>query len=543
VQAAFLVGCATLLFVPFVIFVVNQGSYLQTGHEALAYRYFFLYRLASGEQGVLWTPQGWATAILQRVIFSVQGLLVSPEAALRESMELFGAMTTVVQSALGLALLRVAFWDRSLHWIQKTSVPMALLVPVYCTRTAGSYYWMLPDYYQLNVVLLAGVVYLSFKSERLVDGKSWIAGALLLGAFLGVVVANKVSLAIPCMLPLIPAVLGSGSSRRAAQVVLISAASAIGSFIATWLLMYAPHWSIMIRGVEPWFQYLQGVRDDVQWSADFVQQSLRPYNYDIMGLLYVATWLVVVVLLWSFLGWRSKWLQMSVAFVMLGALTLLPLTVRLSGTTLYEIFLTLTAVTAAQVGLLSHRDEAGRAGRRTFALVVLAFFVACGIQSIRTSPWRAYVDTVKQSRNRAELVWSLHRIMLASRQPIIFITPNNDYRFFTVEEAFLRGFANFPTWAISSGQEGVDRIYKGRLSFRELGGHNKPWAPYPSDAILVWADFIHPGYRLLPEQFPTLAEAISRPGVACRQVPDPYDQYRRLTMCTPATAREASVAG
>lgn len=210
-EAAAFVVCGTLLFAPFIVFVINGGSYLQSGHESLAYRYFFPYRLTMGEEGVLWVPQGWATVILQRVIFAVQGYFVSPEVELRQSMELFGALTTAVQSALGLAVLGVAFWDRSLPWIQKAAVAMALLIPVYCTMTAGPYYWMLPDYYQLNVVLAAGLAYLFFKSERLVDGKSWITGAALLGAFLGVVVANKISLAIPCMVPLIPVVLSRAS--------------------------------------------------------------------------------------------------------------------------------------------------------------------------------------------------------------------------------------------------------------------------------------------------------------------------------------------
>jgi hypothetical protein len=536
--AAFLV-CGTLLFVPLIIFLMNEGSYLQTAHESLAYRYFFPYRLASGEQAALWTPQGWTTAILQRVIFLIEGFFVSPESALRESMELFGALTTAVQAVLGLALLGVAFWDRALDWIQKASVAMALLIPVYCTANVGWQYWMLPDYYQLNVVLLAGLAYASFKSDCLVDGKSWITRAILLGTFLGVVVANKVSLAIACMVPLIPVVIGRGSWRRTALVLVISGASAIGAVLATWLLMYAPRWSTISRGLELWFQYAQAPGGDVHWSTDFVQQSLRPYNYDVMALLYVAVWLGVAVLLWSSLGWRSRWLGVSAALILLAAVAPLPVLVRLSGTTLYEIFLTLTTVTAVQLGLLGHLDKVGRAGRRVLALAVLAFFVACGIQPIRTfANWRPWIEHVKQSRNRAELVWSLQRAMQAPQRPIIFITPNNDYRFATVEEALLRGFSDFPTWSISTGQQGIDRIYRTGLTFRELGSAlNHPSAPYPSDAMLVWVDVIRPDYKLLPDQFPTLADAISRPGVSCQQTPDPYDPYHRLTICTPAPAR------
>jgi hypothetical protein len=51
--------------------------------------------------------------------------------------------------------------------------------------------------------------------------------------------------------------------------------------------------------------------------------------------------------------------------------------------------------------------------------------------------------------------------------------------------------------------------------------------------VLAWVDVVHPAYQLLPMQFPALAQAIARPGVSCRETLDPYDRYRRLTVCMP----------
>lgn len=299
----------------------------------------------------------------------------------------------------------------------------------------------------------------------------------------------------------------------------------------------------MTGGLELWFLYVQAPVGDVQWSTDFVQQSLRPYNYDVMAVLYIAASVGVLVLLWTCLGWRSRWFRMSAALVLLGCVTPLPTAVRLSGTTLFEIFLALTTVTAAQVGLLGHYSEAGPAGQRVFRLAAVAFFAACSIQPIRTGPWAPYLAKVAQSRIRADFVWRLHQIMRARGLPIIFITPDNDYRFFTVEEALLRGFSDFPTWSISTGQQGINRMYKAGLSFRESGNaFSHPASPYPTDAVLVWVDVVHPDYKVLPDQFPALSDAVSRAGVACQQAPDPYDRYRRLTICTPAPERKTADA-
>jgi hypothetical protein len=541
-QTAALVACATLLFVPFVIFVVNQGSYLQTGHEALAYRYFFQYRLAGGEAGVLWSPQGWATAALQRMIFTLQALFIAPEAQLRQSIELFGALTTAGQSGLGVLLLAVAFRDRSLHVIEKAAIALALLIPLLCTPL-GNYYWMLPDYYQLNMVLLAALVYCFSKAEGLATAQRWLTGAGLLGVYFGVVVANKVSLALPCLIPLIPIVFGTRPWKRVVGVLFACFGGALVGVILTVLVLYVPRWSLVGAAIGPWLAYVRAPGGDVALSAAFVETYLIPNNFHVLGLLCVATSLAVLALLWAFLGWRSIPLRQSVALTVLALAAPLPLVALSSGTTVFEIFLTLSAITMAQIALLASLRKGARTGWALGRAVAAAFVVFCGVVTIQVSPWLRMADTATRSGRRVEITWSLHRALRESLRPIVFITPNNDYRFFTVEEALLRGFSDFPTWSISTGQQGIDRIYQSRLSFRESGSSsNHPSAQYPSDAVLVWVDLIHPDYKRLPEQFPSLADAISRPGVSCRETPDPYDRYRRLTICTPAPARETFVA-
>jgi hypothetical protein len=528
------VVCGALLMAPLAIFVVGGGSYLQTAHESLAYRYFFAYRMASAEDGLFWIPQGWVTAVLQRLVFGAEGIFVSPQGSLRLSMELFGILTTAVQTVLAVVLMGAVIRDRRLHWMEKAAVAMALLVPLYCTATAGPYYWLLPDYYHLNIVLLAAIVFLSFKSQRLAATSSWISGAIVLGAFAGVVIANKVSLAIPCLIPLIPVLLGSISWRRTIGFLLVCGVSAIIAFVASWVLVYAPRWTIMQGGVESWLQYVRAPGSDVQWSADLVRQSLAPYNYDAMALLYVALWLAVLVILGTSLGWRAESVRVSAALALLGIMTPLPLVVRLSGTTLFEVFLTLTAVTAVQLGLLRHSVDASPAIRRVATGTVVALLVVCCLQPVRTKPWRWVMERAKQSGDRAQLVWGLHDAMRASRRPVVFVTPDNDYRFFTVEEALLRGFSDFPSWLVSTGQSGIDRLYGAPLQFRVSGSPlEHPSRPYPTDAVLAWVDVVHPDYQLLPMQYPALAEATARPGVNCREALDPYDRYRRITVCTP----------
>jgi hypothetical protein len=109
------------------------------------------------------------------------------------------------------------------------------------------------------------------------------------------------------------------------------------------------------------------------------------------------------------------------------------------------------------------------------------------------------------------------------------VIPDNHWGVGSVEEAMLKGFADFPTWNITTGRAAMRRFMPD-LTFRHEYSGTSPAAAYPADAVIMWSDVA--GAPALTDRFPSLGEAVTRNGMTCRQRSIP-PAPRVMTACFP----------
>jgi hypothetical protein len=79
------------------------------------------------------------------------------------------------------------------------------------------------------------------------------------------------------------------------------------------------------------------------------------------------------------------------------------------------------------------------------------------------------------------------------------------------------GFSDFPTWAVSTGQSGIDKFYPAGLQFGVLGSAPAhPNVPYPDRIAIMSHDVAHPDWTPLVDQYFLLKQTVSRPGLRRR---------------------------
>ena len=87
-------------FFPILVFAVKGANFFISFNESLAYRYFYVYRMLSGEiNPYLMMPQGFVTTTIHKLIFLIEKKIVF-ENNLKLSLQLFGYLSFIVNGLI-----------------------------------------------------------------------------------------------------------------------------------------------------------------------------------------------------------------------------------------------------------------------------------------------------------------------------------------------------------------------------------------------------------------------------------------------------------
>lgn len=506
----FFLCCAALALFPLIACLLFHADFVQIANESLAYRYFAVARFWHGKHGAVWLPQGFLISDFQHLIFwSLDRVAGLPVSDLRPRLNLFAVWTLAVNSLGLVVLFFFAARDALLRWSDKLLLAVVASVPVYGTVSVGFGYATSPDYLMTNVVLATLSVYLFQHVWRTEGGERRLAAAAATGLFAGVAISNKISMAIVGLFPLgavlLAPQLSLGHFLWRVWIGLLGVAVGLvsvvwGFFLYDWATLRAalPKWweFILAPGEQPFF-----------WGR--LLRVLRAYNFDLVTAYVVASIIcsVTVTVVIDRRNWRKLWL---LAATVLGAgLCAFTVVKRPAETTVFDAGVLLLALSAIAVTVCLEE----RALWRYAVCSTLLWGVVCA----STFPWRDSLRSIEMSRQLGDAAWRRHSEIRewAAGRPIVFVLADNSYTASTVEELFLKGASEFPTWRIAKEARWILQSYAPGLSFRSDYELPRPDAGYPGNALLVWHDLA--GTPTISQRYRGMAEALGRDGVICRR--------------------------
>ena len=290
---------ASVLFaLPFLASLYFGADPLTVANESVAYRFLYSERLLGGEGSTVWVAAGFLTTAVQNVLLAVIDTFSGIAADdLRGRVHLFANATGALHSLLAAGIFFLAAQNRRLLWIDRLLLALVGLGPLYLTRTSGFYYYSLPDYYLTNVVLTLTAVFLFQNEWRREEEGNPLLRYTLLGCFVGLMVANKITMAPFAAVVLAPALLAD-SARDRAHVVrnLVAAGSAAAAYIFVLLAFYVFNVTAVFSMFKSWFRFSLNPGGEFDfWSADFVAHFTQ-YSFSYIFSFWVLTLLIVIVL-------------------------------------------------------------------------------------------------------------------------------------------------------------------------------------------------------------------------------------------------------
>ena len=509
---AYTVVCAALFAFPLLLSLHYQANFFSLSNESLAYRFFASERILNGEGGNVWLPQGHLTSSLQHVIlWGIDRFAGFGVDDLQSRIQLFSIATLGINVLLMSLIFGLAAWSHSLRWTDRLLLAFAALAPIYVNKH-GIYFYLRPDYLNLDIVLMATAVFL-FQREwrRPQANRIWLRVAYI-GVFCGLIAGTKISMAIIGIVLFAPALLSEPFNAKSFSLRLILGGTcALLSFLLVLMAFYLFDFHSVLEMFTAWGKFaLNPGGENNFWSFRF-NYFLREYFYGYI----ILFWIVVTVLFLvgiSFLRKERTILKEIVLFIVnvlvVGACVYF-LVKRPAGTTFFEVSVILVALSAIVLSALPAYGW--------FRAVIPIALLAWVVHATVTFPYEQTVSCLKESSKSARYLWGLHNeiLRLAGGRQIIVIFPNNKYHHEGVQEFLLKGAADFPTWNISSkGQWIIDKYAPG-MTFRHEGGGTPPNDPIPGDVVVLWFD--RPDLQPLTERYPELRKAVGRDGTLCQE--------------------------
>jgi len=482
---------------------------LTIANESVGYRYLFSERLLNGEGSSVWVLAGFLTTAIQTTWLGFLNLFSQANASeLHWRLQFFsyGYSAMVVLAATG-----VLFWSaahRRLSFTDLALLSLSALGPAYATRSSGFYYYTLPDYYHLNVLLTLISVWLFLLMWR---GPLPVANPLrrliLISLFVGVMCANKITM-LMIGLPLIALCLTDTPLTWRLLLVrsLVCGASIITGFLFIIFWFYLFKMKAVIGMFAAWLKTIRNPGGETNfWGAGYL--TGYSYGYIIVFFLIVLAFSVVV-------GIRSRperrrRLLISSTLLLGGLAWTYFVYKRPAGTTFFEAAVALFGFSTMALGICGGQ----RWGSRMIVLTLL-FWVG---YSATTFKWQGNLATLRESGPWAKNMWQLHQELLefAQYRDIIVIHPQNNYGYGGVAEFLLKGTADVPTWNISSNGRPILDRYAPHMRFRHEYSGIHPNAPYPGNTCLFWVD--RPEFAPLTGQYSRLKAVTHEPGVVSKE--------------------------
>jgi hypothetical protein len=502
---AAMVGVGLLFSTPFLLSAIGGAGFLDIANEPLAYRFFYSERMFAGDNSVV-VGVGYLVSVLHHAVYvTLHAFPAIVAASLERRLDLFALVTNGLLSAAACALLVVAARapGRSPH--ELAIIALVALVPIFGTQRVGFDYALMADYHFLDLVLCIATVVVFQRAWRRGAGVPSRRELAWSAAFVGMAVANKVTMltvAGVVLVPLLAPVAGAG--RVMAGRAVLAAGSAALAFVAVHAISYLGDLQALATAARIWFSFVSkpGAEPDF-WGALF-GAFLRDFNYDLLFPFGIAASLLAAGRLWVVRHADRRSLLLAAFCLASVAANILFLVKRPAGSTLFESCVFILTVGCVALGAVSAWKPVQR--------FVAAACVAWSAVAVATFAYAYAYDLVAGSTVRAREKWDAFDATrrLAGRGPIEVIFPDNSFHHEGVFELLLKGSTDFPTWHIGVGGKVLDRYAPG-LSFRHNYEGLRPDAPYAGGRTLVWFDSA--GLQPATVRYPTLAEVLARPGV------------------------------
>lgn len=484
---------------------------LTIANESVGYRYLFSERLLNGEGSSVWVLAGFLATAIQTTWLAVLNLFShpTPDELHWRLMAFSYGFNALIVAGTG-AVFFAAARNRRLSLLDLGLLALPALGPAFTTRRSGFYYYTLPDYYHLNVLLTVVTVWLflgQWRAER--PGAVSLRRVFCLGLYVGVMGSNKITM-LPIGLALLaPAVFAAPLDwRRFLTRGTLAAAGLAAGFIFVIWWFYLFKLSPVIDMFQTWLGVVRDPGGESNfWSSNF-RSHLTGYSYGyIFGLYVVGVVLAAVAALRDPARRREILLVAGVA-ALGGATWCYFIYKRPAGTTFFEAAVALFGFTAITLVVIAH-------GRR-MPRVIAGLLGLLVVYSAATFQWQGNLAILRESAPWARHMWQLHRDMLefAHGQAIIVIHPLNQYGYGGVAEFLLKGTADVPSWNVTENGRPILERYSPRTTYRHDYSGPPPNSAYPGDVTLFWID--RPEFPPLATQYPFLAAATRRPGVETR---------------------------
>lgn len=479
-------GSAAFAF-PLLVALWYHASPLTVANESIAYRFLLSERILSGEGGSVGTWQGFLTSALETTILGLINIFCRlPSNDLEGRIQLYAYSYLTLVTAGGVTVLFAAARSRLIDARNMALLVLAAAGPVFLTRMSGFYYFALPDYYILDVLL--GVISLFlFQLEWTAGagdppnsrGPGWaIAGGLIVGFM----TSNKVTMLVVAALPLVPWFLRSPPLkwRNFVRYATLAATSAFIGFFFVILWLYRFRVSAVAHFLPTWFKSMKtpGGESDF-WSTGF-RMHLSTYSYGYLMALFVYAIIAAAI-------WRQEDQKSGRHYLTLGALLLAGLawayflSKRPAGTTFFEAAVSWLTIGCMALSLLRRSRPA--------VFIVPAIFVIAVATAAASFQFRHNVDVLRHSAPAAEKRWRLERELLdfAGNRPIVVVLPDNEYTYGGITEFLLKGTADFPSWVVSGNGRPTLEHYVPGMTFRSEYTHDLD-SPYPAASVVFWVD-------------------------------------------------------
>ena len=506
---------ALLFSMPFVLCLTLNAGFLSLANEPLAYRFFFAERIFAGE--TITVGVGYLISILHQIVYAVMHLFQSvANNSLEVRLDLFALITNGILSAFVCFIFLLASLSKSLRVIDLALLTLLTLMPLYGTVMIGFDYLMMADYYSLNIILLVTTLFI-FQQVWLRDKVLSRTLVIFLGIFVGLAMANKITMLVVTGVVLVPAVLARNINMRE---ILIRSVLAITSLISAFFLVHlaAYHGSApkLIAASRIWWAFASNPGAQPDFFNHFLDMIVR-YNYGYFLLFSVVVLSLAITIIFS-----QKKICRVAGFVAIYCLIAYLISIyfilkRPAGTTLFESTLFLFTLACVLFTVVAE-------SRPMRNLFVISFFAWIGFAST-TFSYPVVYGQIARSQTDSKVKWGTFEkvLALAGNQPIEVIFPDNSYHHEGPFELLLKGAADFPSWDINYGQKSIIDRYAPGMSFRHNYSQVRPEMPYANSRVLVWFDL--DGNQPLEEKYLELKKALMRPGVQ-RSAPPGYSHLK-----------------
>jgi hypothetical protein len=469
-----------------------DASFVAFANEPISYRYFHAARVAMGEGGNVWLPQGQLTDLLYQAAYAITSAVMY-NSDLFSRVDAVGLLYGSFVVAMFAALMVVVVLSR--YYSIKDALLVAAIPPALTfLLTSGFTYAVSVDYQHLDFVLFAMsvAIFVCFWADR---GESHVLfRAAILGSLIGLCAANKLSMPLICV-PTVCIFAADLLEKRYKYATLALAGAFTGGLaLAVFIAVYLAHYRFSPTDAATAFSHvLTYASHPGTHEPQFLKTFGTYFVFEHYAFAILALLVSCVAVLCVGNGDRRDFVALG-SFLAASGLYGLAIFHRPATSTGFDAACSAIALTAMAMCLI--RDTP-----------ILRYVLMVSAALALFAGWRGFspqfAQWIANSRSRETIRIQPWLYAKEIGAPIIAVVPDNRWAgnggpIITL----IKGLSDFPTWNIAKERS---TFVKPLFKLRSDQGGNSLAAPYPDQMTLIWEDV--PEFPPLPSLYPALAAA------------------------------------